>query len=518
MSQGFFQSKLGKAALLSLLNILVVWAGILLINNQSYWLCALLGGGAFITNLVFLLPGAYHLRYLLPATFFTVLLVVYPIGYTVIVAFTNYGTGNLLTMNQVINQFENKFFLDRNAENYSFQVFQDSKGDFAFVFSSPQGNRLLGMNGSLEQVTETDPRLVDSDGDGVVEQVLDYHLLERRDILRYTNELSQISFDYDETHQLRMRNATSFALYTQQYVYERSTQELINLQTGEIYKPVDGAFQSAKGERLTPGFRTTVGWRNFQRLFTNPQISNPFVGVFIWTVQWAFLSVVTTFALGLFIALLLNDPYLRFKKFYRAILVLPYAIPAFISALIWRGLYHTELGIINRVLVDLFGLQIPWLQDPFWAKVALVILNLWLGFPYMMIICLGALQSIPGEMYEAAHVDGATAWQQFRHITMPLLLVSVTPLLISSFSFNFNNFNVIYLLTRGRPPIPGAQTPAGSTDILISYTYRLAFESGRGVDYGLASAVTIIIFLLVGTISYFNFRFTGALEDVNRNV
>ena len=174
--------------------------------------------------------------------------------------------------------------------------------------------------------------------------------------------------------------------------------------------------------------------------------------------------------------------------------------------------------MINQILKATIGSGVPWLQDPVWAKVALVILNLWLGFPYMMIVCLGALQSINSEMYEAAVVDGASTWQQFYHITLPLLMVSVAPLLIASFSFNFNNFSVIYLLTRGRPPIVNAQTPAGHTDILISYTYRLAFESGRGVDYGLASAVTLVIFLITGAITFLNFRFTGALEEVRKNV
>ena len=135
-----------------------------------------------------------------------------------------------------------------------------------------------------------------------------------------------------------------------------------------------------------------------------------------------------------------------------------------------------------------------------------------------MLINLGSLQSIPNELYEAARVDGASGWQQFWHVTLPLLLVSVAPLLVSCFAFNFNNFGVIYLVTQGRPPIPGARTPAGATDILITYTYRLAFESGSGTDYGLASAVTILIFLIVGTLSWFNFRFTGTLEEVRENV
>ncbi len=120
-------------------------------------------------------------------------------------------------------------------------------------------------------------------------------------------------------------------------------------------------------------------------------------------------------------------------------------------------------------------------------------------------------------LYEAAIIDGASIWQKFRYITLPLLLITVAPLLIASFAFNFNNFNIIYLFNEGRPAIAGAQTPAGGTDILISYTYRLSFETGRGADFGLASAVTLIIFMITATITWFNFRFTGALEEVKEN-
>ncbi|GAI02968.1 unnamed protein product, partial [marine sediment metagenome] len=133
-------------------------------------------------------------------------------------------------------------------------------------------------------------------------------------------------------------------------------------------------------------------------------------------------------------------------------------------------------------------------------------------------ITLGALQSIPSELGEAASIDGASRWQQFKNITFPLLLVSLAPLLIGSFAFNFNNFNVIYLVTQGRPAIPGAGTPAGSTDILISYTYRLAFEGVRGNQWGLASAVSLIIFIIVVIISAIGFRYTRALEEISKNV
>jgi arabinogalactan oligomer/maltooligosaccharide transport system permease protein len=232
--------------------------------------------------------------------------------------------------------------------------------------------------------------------------------------------------------------------------------------------------------------------------------------VFIWNVVFALLSVVTTFALGLGLAVALNHPGMRGRRVYRSLLILPYALPSFMTALIWAGMFNQEYGVINQML----GASVPWLRDPTLAKVSILIVNLWLGFPYMFLISTGALQSIPEDLKEAGYVDGATPRQAFRRITFPLLLISLAPLLIASFAFNFNNFNIIYLLNGGGPPIVGAQTPAGHTDILISYTYRLAFESGQGNEFGFASAIAIIIFILVGSISALSFRRTRALEEV----
>lgn len=501
--------KIIKGIVLGIVNVGFIWTALYLFSAEAYLVFALLLLGALLTNFVFIAPKGYPYRYLLPAAFFMVLLVVYPIFYTIYISLTNYGTGNILNKEQVIAQFEDRYVLEPTAEGFAFQAYRDSEGALWLLFTDSQGEQMIGHRGDL-----TLGQAVDD----LRDQLVGFIELNRVELVRATNELAALSFAFGDTHELRMRNINSFNLYLQQYIYDREADQLLELQTGIVYTPQYGYFQAPDGTRLTPGFRSVIGFDNFRRLFGNPQITGPFARVFIWTIQWALLSVGTTFVVGLFLAILLNDPYLRLRKMYRSLLILPYAIPAFISALIWRGLFNTELGVINQILQSTIGSSVAWLQDPFWAKVALLILNLWLGFPYMMIICLGALQSIGSEMYEAAVVDGATPWQQFLHITLPLLMVSVGPLLVSSFSFNFNNFSVIYLLTRGRPPIVGAQTPAGHTDILISYTYRLAFESGRGIDYGLASAVTLVIFLITGTITYFNFRFTGALEDVNKNV
>jgi ABC-type sugar transport system permease subunit len=257
---------------------------------------------------------------------------------------------------------------------------------------------------------------------------------------------------------------------------------------------------------------------NFSRFFNSPALRGPLVRIIAWNFAFAFLSVAMTFALGLTIALIYNDPEFPGKKIIQSFLLVPYTIPALITILIWRGLLNTQVGIINKTLVSLIGVAPPWTEDQWWAKVAVLLVNLWLGYPYFMLICSGALQAIPDDIYKAAEVDGANVWQRFRKITLPLLLVAVGPLLVASFTFNFNNFNLIYLFIQGGPPIAGAATRAGHTDILISYVYNLAFAGGRGFDYGLASAVTIIIFFIVGAITLFQFRYTQMWEEVSENV
>jgi maltose/maltodextrin transport system permease protein len=148
------------------------------------------------------------------------------------------------------------------------------------------------------------------------------------------------------------------------------------------------------------------------------------------------------------------------------------------------------------------------------AKAGILIVNTWLGYPYMMIVALGALQSIPSDLYEAAEIDGASVYQRFRTITLPLLLVAISPLLIGAFAFNFNNFTLIELLTEGGPPIAGATSAAGQTDILLSYSFRVAFASGRGQDYAFAAALGIFIFAIVALITIVNFRLSRRVENL----
>ena len=159
----------------------------------------------------------------------------------------------------------------------------------------------------------------------------------------------------------------------------------------------------------------------------------------------------------------------------------------------------------------------PWFSDPFWSKIGILVIQTWLGFPYMFVVVTGALQTLPNDIYEAADLDGANAWHKFQSLTFPLLLVTVGPLLVASFAFNFNNFVVIDLYNRGGPPMPNVPTPVGYTDILATYTYRIAFGASGVSDYGYASAITIMIFLILFIITQFQFRFTNMLEERGRN-
>ena len=271
--------------------------------------------------------------------------------------------------------------------------------------------------------------------------------------------------------------------------YDSAHDRFVKISNGQVFRDNGlGSFAAANGDELEPGWKTGTGFRNFGRIIHNPLIRAPFLRVFAWTFVFATMTVLLSFALGLFLAIALDKPGLPFQRLYRSVLIIPYAVPAFLLLLVWAGLLNDDFGAVNHIL----HAHIPWiLGSAWWARVSVIIVSMWLTFPYFFLVSMGALQSIPMELTEAARVDGGGPWQVFRKVTLPLLLVAVAPLMIASFAFNFNNFNNIYLLTGGGP-LASDQSIAGATDILISYTYKLAFAAGKGNDYGLASAIAIV--------------------------
>jgi maltose/maltodextrin transport system permease protein len=266
-----------------------------------------------------------------------------------------------------------------------------------------------------------------------------------------------------------------------------------------------GWWRRAEGTPVTPGFRATVGIANYRSIFTESRFYQPFARVFAWTVAFATLNTLFTFTIGLLLAVALNWPALKGKPGYRIALFLPYAVPAFISIPVFRGLFNENLGEINLVLYQLFGVRPGWFSDATLARAMVLIVNTWLGYPYMMILCMGLIKAIPGELYEASSLVGAGPLMNLWRITLPLIGRPMAPLLVASFATNFNNLTLVALLTNGAPDYLDTAVPVGATDLLASYTYRIAFQDS-GQHYALACAIATIVFLIVATIALANLR------------
>jgi len=470
-------------------------------------------------NVVIFVPRLYPLRWMSPGLALMILLVIYPLLYTVSTAFTNYSDGHLFSKEQAIALHAKATFTPEDAPTYAFTPYVNKADptDYA-LWLTREGD------GGVEVIfaKEGEPLVVMTGVDPEPpEEYEGYRPLERRELVAALGVLETAQFGEEpETVKVISAARGTAARSLQRYVWNAELNGLEDRQTGLFYAADDktGSFIANKGgaeqQELQPGYWVNVGFDNFRRFVESPALRGPLVQVFVWTVAFALLSVLSTFVAGLLMALVLNGPGIPGRKIIRSLLIIPYAIPGVISILIWKGMMNPNLGVLARS----FGINPPWFSDPLWAKIGILLINLWLGYPYMMLICSGALQSIPTDLFEASSVDGASPWQRFWNITLPLLLVTVGPLLIASFTFNFNNYVVVEAFNKGGPPIPGTLTPAGYTDILISYTYRLAFGGGRGADYGLASAITVIIFAIVAGVTLFQFRLTGQWEEVSENV
>lgn len=449
-------------------------------------------------------------KYLAPGVVFLIVFQLFVVVYSFYISFTNYGDGHMGSKEDAI-AFIQLNTEDRLPDSPGYKVtILDKDGTLGMAIVDPADHKpKAGLNGKvLHEVVDAKVQ-----GDKVTE-VPGYQVLTFSELLQRQQELKELKVSWSDKPTegtLRTADATNAYRYVSRYRYDAAADTLTD-KDGKVYHAQRGVFVDDAGKELPngTGWSVPVGLDNYKRAFTDPEIRGPFVAVLLWTFAFALLSVALSFAVGLFLAIVFNDPRIRLRKLYRTLLILPYAIPAFVSALIWSGLMNKDYGFINQVLLG--GLAINWLDDPTWSKIALLIVNTWLGYPYMFLVCTGALQSIPEEALEAAKIDGASVWQTFRQIKLPLLMVPLAPLLISSFAFNFNNFTLIYLLTRGGPRFNDDST-IGHTDVLISMVYKLA-KDGQP-DFGLASAFSILIFIIVGTISYLGFRRTKTLEDIN---
>ncbi|UUH69886.1 maltodextrin ABC transporter permease MdxF [Bacillus subtilis] len=259
-----------------------------------------------------------------------------------------------------------------------------------------------------------------------------------------------------------------------------------------------------------------VGFKNFLNIFFLGSYRETFVNVLGWTVIWTICATTLQIILGIVTALFVNQDFIKGKRIFRMIFLFPWAVPAFITIMSFSNMFNDSIGAVNAQVIPLFNhlpfVELPaiaWKTNPFWTKTALIMIQTWLGFPYIYVMVTGVLQAIPGELYEAAKIDGATFIQRFRHITFPMILFATAPVMITQYTFNFNNFSIIYLFNEGGPGSVGAG--AGSTDILISWIYKLT--TGTSPQYSVAAAVTLLISFIVIGISLIAFKKSNAFGN-----
>jgi arabinogalactan oligomer/maltooligosaccharide transport system permease protein len=271
------------------------------------------------------------------------------------------------------------------------------------------------------------------------------------------------------------------------------------------------AFTNYNLNNLPP--RNLIQWRGFETFGNIVRIrvwGSTLLNIFIWTIIWAFLATFTAYCFGFFQALILRAKAVKFRNFWRGIFILPWAVPALVSQLIFRVLLNRE-GAFNQMLLGagIIDTAIPFLSNPMWARASLILVNIWLGFPYFMVLISGVLTTLPQEQYEAAQIDGANVVQQFRFITLPYILSATAPQILMSLTFNFNNFGMIYFMTGGGPANPSYQM-AGSTDILISWIFKLTLDNRM---YNYASALSIMVFIVIASVSAWNLLRTRAFKE-----
>jgi arabinogalactan oligomer/maltooligosaccharide transport system permease protein len=495
-----------KVGLLSILNALAAWAAYVLIDRQHYIALAVLVLATIGIDAIYFAKRTLPLKFLVPGVLFMLTFQVVPIIYTINVAFTNYSIGHVLGKSDAITQVQlQSLEAPADARTFNMAPARDKDGNLVLLLQDQVNQKtFVGNEDGLKPISG-----VKANAFGIV-AASGYSVIKGAQLFAMDKELRALHVPVGKSREIQPQTISTAAELEPTLRYNPRTDTFTRISDGRVFRDNGVGSFTHGAQELEPGWKATIGFSNFKKILTNKQFRGPFFQIFVWTVVFAGSVVFLSFFMGLFLAIVLNKKGLRFQRTYRSLILIPWAVPGFLSLLVWQGLLNDDFGVVNRML----HLNIPWLFDANWAKVSCILVSFWLTVPYFFLVSMGALQSIPEELNEAAHVDGGSPWQIFRRVTLPLVLVATSPLLIASFAFNFNNFNNIYLLTQGGPTQPD-QPIAGSTDILISYTYKLALATGKGNDYGLASAVSIVIFVIVATISAVSFSKTKALESIN---
>jgi len=500
-------AQIAKIAFMAIIDAILLTMFFAALNKHASSIEYVISGVAIAANFVYFAKFTLPFKFLLPGLVLLTVFVVVPVAYTIQMSVFNYQTGNEVSKSDALVQLLNNG-LQPDASNTSYDMVLGHEGSlYAAVLTSQIDKSVLLATTQSTVLLKAGQYTLDPNG--VAKSAPGFVPLTVTEAANADSLISNLKFPFTHGSFIAPQGLDVASLLTQTLSYDAKTGILTNSATGVKY--VDNgngnfANQANKSQLLEPGWKSFNGFSNYTHLLTDPAVRGPFIGVFIWTTAFAFFSVGIMFIVGLLLAIVLNRK-IALRRFYRSVLILPYAIPSFMSILVWNGIFNRQYGAFNA----LFHTHIDFYNSVWLSRGIIILVNLWLGFPYFYLISSGALQSIPSELEEAAAIDGATPQQILRRIKLPLILQILSPLLIASFAFNFNNFNIVYLLTNGGPTDLGKT--AGATDILITYTYKTAFGSNNQ-NLGLACAISVVIFFVVGTVSLWGLRRSKVLESM----
>jgi ABC-type sugar transport system permease subunit len=418
--------------------------------------------------------------------------------------------GHLLTKAQAVRRLSQEMYAPEDGLSWSWTAYRKG-GDYLLLLDR-NGELSTVRPGSLPEPADFSPGKADGKAAGEVpDEIGGFIKMSRAETLQSLQTLGGIEFGRSP-ERIAVVSLTEAAARLPAYTYNSRDDSFTDNRSGVTYLPRQGTYTSADGKTLSPGFMTGVGWNNYVRFLGNTGYLKPVLRIFIWNISFSLLSVLASFALGLMIALLFED--LKYKRLIRSLLIIPYPVPVLVSIMVWRALFNENMGLVTTAIANIFGFSPRFFTNAAATRFALILINVYLSYPYFYVLSSGALKSISGDLFEAAAIDGAGPFTVVRKIVLPQVMRILAPLVIASFCFNFNNFTLVWGFNSGLPAMADTAVPMGHTDLLISFIYRLGFSSSNAADYGFSAAITVLLFIVVALMVFFQTLNTKTMKEV----
>jgi len=458
-----------------------------------------IGAATCFITLVLLRRSLTAWRWLAAGLVMAVLFTVYPILYTVYLSYTNMSGGHLLTKAQVVHRLSEQMYSPEDGGSWEFNVYQKGS-DFMLLLHKDGSFSTIKPEGALEE----------RDFDEPPSKIESYKKMSQAEIMQNLQTLGKLDFGRPPLV-VKIISMQEASVQLPLYSYNSAEDAFTDNRDGDVYRSVLGTYTSQSGKTLAPGYFTGIGWKNYTRFLSNKGYLKPIFGILIWNITFSLFSVLISFGVGMMIALLFED--LKYRRLIRTLLIVPYPIPVLVSIMVWKGLLNENMGLVTTVIANIFGSSPKFFTDLNWTRFALILINVYLSYPYFYVLTSGALKAIPKDLFEAASIDGARPFTVVRRIVIPLVMRILSPLVIASFCFNFNNFTLVWGFNAGLPAMADTAVPMGYSDLLISFIYRLGFSSSNAADYGFSAAITVMLFILVALMVFFQTVNTKTIKE-----